>query len=49
MSNQRIAGKLVIEHGTVANHVAHILRKPDVSNRTQIVAWYLAMDAPRHQ
>lgn len=42
LSNQQIASALVIEQGTVANHVAHILRKLDVSNRTQIAAWFLA-------
>jgi len=46
LSNQHIAARLVIEQGTVANHVAHILRKLDVSNRTQIAAWYLATDPP---
>jgi DNA-binding NarL/FixJ family response regulator len=47
LSNQRLAARLVIEQGTVANHVAHILRKLDVANRTQIAAWYLATYPPR--
>jgi DNA-binding NarL/FixJ family response regulator len=47
LSNQHIAARLVIEQGTVANHVAHILRKLDVSNRTQIAAWFIATSSPR--
>jgi DNA-binding NarL/FixJ family response regulator len=35
-TNQEIAELLVIERGTAANHVAHILRKLGVSNRTQV-------------
>jgi len=35
-TNQQIAELLVIERGTVANHVAHILHKLGVSNRTQV-------------
>jgi len=42
LSNQRIAAKLVIEQGTVANHVGHMLRKLDLANRTQIAAWFIA-------
>jgi DNA-binding NarL/FixJ family response regulator len=34
-SNQEIAATLVIELGTVKNHVHNLLRKPDVSNRKQ--------------
>jgi len=35
-TNRQIAELLVIERGTVANHVAHILHKLGVSNRTQV-------------
>jgi DNA-binding CsgD family transcriptional regulator len=38
LSNRDIAHELVIEAGTVANHVAHILSKCGVSNRTQLAA-----------
>jgi DNA-binding NarL/FixJ family response regulator len=35
-TNQEIAELLVIERGTVANHVGHILHKLGASNRTQV-------------
>jgi DNA-binding NarL/FixJ family response regulator len=35
-TNQEIAEVLVIERGTAANHVAHILHKLGASNRTQV-------------
>jgi DNA-binding NarL/FixJ family response regulator len=38
LTNQQIAEKLVVTRGTVANHVAHILSKLGVTNRTQIAA-----------
>ena len=37
-SNQQIAQALVLTRGTVANHVAHILAKFGVANRTQVAA-----------
>jgi DNA-binding NarL/FixJ family response regulator len=37
-SNQQIAETLVVTRGTVANHVAHILAKVGVANRTQVAA-----------
>ena len=37
-SNQQIAEMLVVTRGTVANHVAHILAKVGVTNRTQVAA-----------
>jgi DNA-binding NarL/FixJ family response regulator len=37
-SNQQIANELVLTRGTVANHVAHILQKLGVTNRTQVAA-----------
>jgi hypothetical protein len=40
-SNQQIADALVLTRGTVANHVAHILAKLGVANRTQVAAWVL--------
>jgi DNA-binding NarL/FixJ family response regulator len=35
MSNREIADKLIVELGTVKNHVHNLLRKLDVSNREQ--------------
>ena len=42
LSNRDIAHELVIEAGTVANHVAHILSKCSVSNRTQLAALFVS-------
>jgi DNA-binding NarL/FixJ family response regulator len=42
LSNRDIAQELVIEQGTVANHVAHILCKCGASNRTQVAALVLS-------
>jgi DNA-binding NarL/FixJ family response regulator len=42
MSNRAIARELVIQQGTVANHVAHILAKCGVANRTQLAALFLS-------
>ena len=39
MSNQQIAGTLVISERTVESHVGNILDKLGLSARTQIVAW----------
>ena len=39
LGNEEIAGRLVLERGTVANHVEHILRKLDLRNRTQLGVW----------
>ena len=41
LSNQQVAEKLVIEIGTVKNHVHNILEKLNVSNRGEAAA-YLA-------
>jgi DNA-binding NarL/FixJ family response regulator len=38
-TNAEIASRLVLEPGTVANHVAHILDRLDVANRAQVAAW----------
>ena len=41
LTNSQIAVALTIEKGTVANHVAHILNKLEVMNRTQVAAMVL--------
>lgn len=41
MSNQEIADKLYIEHGTVKNHVHRILKKLNASNRHEAAAAYM--------
>jgi len=38
-SNQQIAQRLVLEVGTVANHVAQILDRLNVANRVQVAVW----------
>ena len=43
LTNQQIAVRLVVTRGTVANHVAHILSKLGLANRTQVAA-YVARD-----
>ncbi len=42
LSNQEIAERLVVEVGTVKNHVHNILQKLNVSNRREAAA-YLTM------
>jgi DNA-binding NarL/FixJ family response regulator len=37
-TNQQIAQKLIVTRGTAANHVAHILFKLGLTNRTQVAA-----------
>jgi DNA-binding NarL/FixJ family response regulator len=37
-TNRQIAQALVVTEGTAANHVAHILSKLGVANRTQVAA-----------
>jgi len=41
LSNQQIAETLVIEPGTAANHVAHILSKLGLASRVQVAVWFL--------
>lgn len=48
-TNQQIAQALVLTRGTVANHVAHILGKLALTNRTQIAARVLeSVGQPTH-
>jgi DNA-binding NarL/FixJ family response regulator len=46
LSNQQIAGSLIIEVGTVKNHVHSILKKLDVANRREAVACLPAVKTP---
>ncbi|HEY3082260.1 MAG TPA: response regulator transcription factor [Chloroflexota bacterium] len=46
LTNQQIAEALVLEKGTVANHVQHILLKLALRSRTQLGVW-VAKDAQR--
>jgi DNA-binding NarL/FixJ family response regulator len=41
LTNQQIAETLVIEPGTAANHVAHILSKVGVRSRLYVALWFL--------
>ena len=41
MSNQEIAERLYIEHGTVKNHVHRILKKLNATNRHEAAAAYM--------
>ncbi len=45
-TNQQIANRLVLTRGTVANHIAHVLAKLGVDNRTQIAALVIAAAPP---
>src|SRR6266498_1208216 len=38
-SNAEIAAQLIVNNGTVANHVAAILQRLDLDSRTQIATW----------
>ena len=38
-SNKQLAEELVVTPGTAANHVAHILSKLALANRTQVAMW----------
>jgi DNA-binding NarL/FixJ family response regulator len=40
--NKRLAEELVVTQGTAANHVAHILSKLGLANRTQLAVWAAA-------
>jgi DNA-binding NarL/FixJ family response regulator len=46
LSNRQIAEALVLEHGTVANHVRHVLLRLGLETRTQLGVW-VAKDARR--
>jgi DNA-binding NarL/FixJ family response regulator len=39
LTNAEIAERLVIERGTVANHVEHIRRALRLKNRVQVAVW----------
>lgn len=39
LTNEQIARRLVLTPGTVANHVEHILRRLDLTSRTQVGVW----------
>jgi DNA-binding NarL/FixJ family response regulator len=38
-TNAQIAARLVLQPGTVANHVAHILFRLGLRNRSQVAVW----------
>jgi DNA-binding NarL/FixJ family response regulator len=46
LTNEEIASALVLEHGTVANHVRHVLLKLALRSRTQLGVW-VASDRER--
>ena len=39
LSNAEIAARLVLSPGTVANHLAHIMRALRAKNRVQVAVW----------
>jgi DNA-binding NarL/FixJ family response regulator len=39
LTNAQIADRLCVTPGTVRNHLEHILRKLDMTNRAQLAAW----------
>lgn len=44
-SNSEVAAKMILSEKTVKNHVSHVLRKLDLSDRTQaaVLAWKLGL------
>ena len=46
LTNVQIADRLVLTHGTVGNHVAHILRRLGVKNRAQVAVWMIRRATP---
>ena len=42
LSNEQIARRLWLTHGTVANHVAHILGRLSLQSRVQVATWMAA-------
>jgi two-component system, NarL family, nitrate/nitrite response regulator NarL len=48
LSNQEIAVQLMIQVGTVKNHVHNILKKLDVSSRSEAAQYYMIMDPDGH-
>ena len=47
LTNRQIATGLSISEHTVANHIARILRKLNLSSRSQITAWVVQRRTPR--
>lgn len=47
LSSKEIAGRLHIEYGTVKNHVHHILKKIDATNRHEAASIYQAFQTRR--
>lgn len=43
-TNAQIAEALVVTEGTAANHVAAILQRLELTNRTQVAAWAVSAD-----
>ena len=41
LTNAEIAQRLVLSPGTVANHLAHIMRALGTRNRVQVAVWAL--------
>ena len=46
LTNRQIASELSVSRNTANNHVARILRKLDLSSRTQIAAWVTEQRSP---
>lgn len=49
LTNQEIADRLIIELGTVKNHVHNILKKLDVNSRTEAAAYLSILDDEPNQ
>ncbi|MEJ2187596.1 MAG: response regulator transcription factor [Gemmatimonadota bacterium] len=49
VSNKGLARHLGIAHGTVKNHVHHVLQKLNLQSRSQIAVWFVKVSEPENR